>query len=174
VRRIRIVFLAGLIAVAAVAVLFAAMPARADTKQQALSRYFARRMTTAGQPLRAGRQVRAANPGALDDSLGAATYGSGIYYHTTFDYSAAPASAPAPVRTVQFMPAKGDSLRPLPYPPREVWCVWLVPPDDSRSPVVLLARHQDLYNAEWIVHEPLADAGDTSELVLALGCDVSE
>jgi hypothetical protein len=43
-------------------------------------------------------------------------------------------------------------LLPLPYPPQAVWCVLLK--GDSQQQVVFVARHNSLYNADWIVHIP--------------------
>ena len=44
----------------------------------------------------------------------------------------------------------------MPYPPSEAWYVDLGSRDDTTFTVVL-AQHQDLYNAEWAVHELPAD-----------------
>ena len=170
-RRIWIGSLASLVAIAAITALFAAMPARSEPKQVAISRYLAQRMQVTGQPQRVASEVRAACPQTLDASMSAATFGSGVYYRTTFSCAGAPTPAPASVQTVQLELDAGDRLRPLPYPPREVWCIWLEPPEGTRRPVVLVARHQDLYNAEWVVHEPLSETDGASALLLALGCD---
>jgi hypothetical protein len=44
------------------------------------------------------------------------------------------------------------ALLPLPYPPQAVWYVLLK--GDSQQQVVFVARHNSLYNADWIVHIP--------------------
>ena len=42
---------------------------------------------------------------------------------------------------------------PMPYPPNDLWCAQLSSPDPAAPKVVLAGLHQDMYNAEWIVHE---------------------
>jgi hypothetical protein len=47
----------------------------------------------------------------------------------------------------------GESLRPLPYPPRDAWCVELRRSALEEHDWVVVALHADLYNADWVVHE---------------------
>ena len=49
---------------------------------------------------------------------------------------------------------------PLPFRPKEMWCVLLEP--DDRGGVtayggVLVGLHMDMYNADWVVHEMAMD-----------------
>jgi hypothetical protein len=64
---------------------------------------------------------------------------------------------------------------PIPYPPKEVWCVLLklTPPEDAYF-IVFANLHQDMYNAQWIVHE--GEKAPFSQTFLKhiadLGCDL--
>ncbi len=56
--------------------------------------------------------------------------------------------------------------KPLPYPPNDVWCVKLTSTDPLTPQVVLLALHQDIYNADWVMHE----VNDPEAVLAAVGC----
>jgi hypothetical protein len=58
---------------------------------------------------------------------------------------------------------------PLPYPPNELWCVQLSSSDPAAPKVVVVGLHQDIYNAEWIVHE----VTDPETVLAAVGCKFS-
>ena len=47
--------------------------------------------------------------------------------------------------------------KPLPYPPTQLWCVQ-VEDGTAGSDHLLLALHEDLYVARWLVHEPATPA----------------
>jgi hypothetical protein len=59
--------------------------------------------------------------------------------------------------------------RPMPYPPNDLWCVPLTNPDPAAPKVILVALHQDMFNAEWIVHE----VTDPEAVLAAVGCQFS-
>jgi hypothetical protein len=59
-----------------------------------------------------------------------------------------------------------SSAAPLPFPPEDVWCVRLKSADPTIPKVVLLALHQDMYTARWVVHEP----SDMEAMLSAVGC----
>jgi hypothetical protein len=81
--------------------------------------------------------------------MSAASYGNTPYYATTH-------------RTNPDYPGQ----KPLPYPPNDVWCVKLESTDPAAPRMVVLALHQDIYNADWVMHEVT-----NSETVLAaVGC----
>lgn len=76
-----------------------------------------------------------------------------------------------------------DSRRPLPFPPPEVWCFLLA--DGSKSEasaagfeanrVILVARHQDLFNADWLVYEAAGSNNwDVAAALDQIGCDFQE
>jgi hypothetical protein len=55
----------------------------------------------------------------------------------------------------------GGGAMPLPFPPRAVWCVWLVaragaPPGQAGERLIFVALHEDLYVGAWLVHESSA------------------
>jgi hypothetical protein len=108
------------------------------------------------------RMVRASRPWNLTREMSAATFGSSARYTTSRGASSRPAT-PGPDLL------QGDTGRPLPYPPEELWCAQLANAGESRPWVVFVAYHQDLYNGAWIVHEPVAALLDQSQA--ALGCD---
>lgn len=56
--------------------------------------------------------------------------------------------------------------KPLLYPPKTIWCLQLTYAD-APSRVILLALHEDLYNAEWIIH----DIATSSKTLTLIGCD---
>ena len=59
--------------------------------------------------------------------------------------------------------------KPLPYPPNELWCVKLKSTDVAAPPVVVLALHQDIFNADWVMHE----VSDPETVLPAVGCQFS-
>jgi hypothetical protein len=52
--------------------------------------------------------------------------------------------------------AHGGGGRPAPFPVNEIWCVTIGA--GARAHTVLLAQHEDMYVAEWLVHEPRTEA----------------
>ncbi len=64
--------------------------------------------------------------------------------------------------------------RPIPYPPTEVWCVLLKLASTDTYFVVFANLHQDMYNAQWIIHEGEKSPFSQTflERVASLGCDL--
>jgi hypothetical protein len=60
-------------------------------------------------------------------------------------------------------------LKPLPYPVNDLWCVQLKSADSTAPQAVLLALHQDIYNADWVMHE----VTDPEAVLAAVGCHFS-
>ncbi|HTP09044.1 MAG TPA: hypothetical protein VMP08_12390 [Anaerolineae bacterium] len=60
--------------------------------------------------------------------------------------------------------------KPLPYPANDLWCVKLKSSDPKAPPVVLLALHQDIYNADWVMHE----VTDPDTVLAAVGCQFTD
>jgi hypothetical protein len=108
--------------------------------------------TTIGQVVPAGR------PWNFAPLMSKATYGSGVYFHVNQGFD----------------PKYGDSSRALPYPPREVWCVVLTDASGS-SRIVFTALHEDMYKADWILHESAAVRGTPllGEWLASIGCDLN-
>ena len=118
------------------------------------------------------RQVAlASRPGRFNADMSAASYGDGPHYRTTNDYRepADPLRAAPGATGIHFF---GESGRPLPFPPERLWCLLIDPGDLGARRLVFVALHQDLYNADWLLHESPAGASD-SELAASLdslGC----
>lgn len=96
--------------------------------------------------------VRATHPWALTAEMSQASVGNSPFYRTTYNPETAESH-------------NLDTLRALPYPPEEVWCAVLGQRDEPVM-IVLVAQHQDLYNADWIVHEPANNS------VQSVGCRI--
>lgn len=62
-----------------------------------------------------------------------------------------------------------DARRPLPYPPTAIQCVTLQDRRGERH-LLLIARHADLYNADWLIHEATGDAEKTDHTLAAIEC----
>ncbi len=62
-----------------------------------------------------------------------------------------------------------DSIKPLAYPPEDLWCVQLRSADPTIPKVVLFALHQDMYTAQWRVHKLY----DVDAVPTAVGCQFS-
>lgn len=90
-------------------------------------------------------------------------FGSTVYYQTDF--------------------APGDStpagVMPLPYPPKEVWCILLKERDKPTGvpsyAIVLAALHMDMYNADWMLHMGPRDLSTPGlmESLRESGCDLA-
>jgi len=100
--------------------------------------------------------VHAARPWNLTPQMSKATFGNSVVYRTTTNYDA----------------PGGGGPRPLPFPPVDVWCVLLRQADKAQR-VVFVAEHHDLYNADWILHEPNAESRPELNAILSsVGCDL--
>ena len=101
----------------------------------------------------------ALKPSAFDAAMSAKVYGVSGYYRTDVAYG-----------------EKNAGQRPLPFPPRELWCVWLEPAgvEGGASRVVFVALHQDLYGGDWLLHEVPGPALSTKcrAILEAVGCDL--
>lgn len=64
--------------------------------------------------------------------------------------------------------------RPIPYPPTEVRCVLLKLVSEHTYVVVFASLHQDMYHAQWIIHE--GEKAPFSQMFLdrvaSFGCDL--
>src|SRR5512143_3028615 len=96
--------------------------------------------------------VQAKLPQNFRSEMSEASYGDTPYYITTH-------------RSNPNYPGQ----KPLPYPVNDLWCVQLKSADSTASQVVLLALHQDIYNADWVMHE----VTDPAAVLPAVGCQFS-
>jgi hypothetical protein len=139
--------------------------------QNVVEAYLAWRNQATLADWRAAESVHAARPTRLQSAWSTLTFSSDPYYLTSADGGvAAPEALHTDDPTASHI-GPSDSRRPLPYPPLEVWCVSLWSAAAQEAATVLVARHQDLYNSSWIVHElGAAGAGEPSSTLRALGC----
>ncbi len=64
-----------------------------------------------------------------------------------------------------------DGRRPLPYPPTAIQCIQLQDERGGRH-VVLIARHADLYNADWLLYEARGDLSHIVQTLAKIGCEL--
>ncbi len=119
--------------------------------------------------------VHAARPWNLTPQMSKATFGNSVVYQTATNYDV-PGSfglrATATLWPREFS-SQRNALRPLPFPPVDVWCVLLRQTDKAQR-VVFVAEHQDIYNADWILHEPNAESWPELNAILSsVGCDLA-
>jgi hypothetical protein len=173
-----VVTLLVLIMMAAVGIIVArnldeAMPPQA---RAALDGYLTSENAVAPQPAIVKQVAHALRPGRFDASFSSASIGASFYFRTTRAYRSVAIPNPL-ILTTSPLPdgasegGRGD--RALPFPPRDLWC-FLLNEEGGNGRVVFLALHEDMYNADWIVHESAGAPGEatlTSRLA-AVGCDL--
>jgi hypothetical protein len=97
-----------------------------------------------------------------------------VYYQTTYRYVVLGLPATATPWPGELSSA-GKGLRPLPFPPIEVWCVQLGQIGQASPGVVLVVLHQDIYNADWILYEPAAGSvAELNAILSRVGCEGNE
>lgn len=118
------------------------------------------------------RYVHAGRPQDFTPALHMASFGSG-YYATTYDFMTPHAVALSGMITPGQLAdvGAGHGLRWLPQTVADAWCVHL---SDTQSPpprVVLVGQHLDLYQAEWVIYEPVAQTtADLNAWLAGIGC----
>jgi hypothetical protein len=105
-----------------------------------------------------------------------ASYGESAYYQTDFRYG----QTSPDQDTFDHIPsdAQSGSLMPLPFPPDKVWCVTIENSIDKESNIdrhgkaelVLVALHQDLYNADIVIHETDVEPA-AFDIAARIGCE---
>jgi hypothetical protein len=104
----------------------------------------------------------AAKPWNLTRDPGIVVFGDSVYYQTDLGTAW----------------GEPDSLLPLPFPPKELWCVLeqqSSPASEEQSySVILVGLHMDMYNADWLVHVLPGIASDPGvrERLSQIGCDL--
>lgn len=142
--------------------------------RDALNQYVQYRYSLS-QPATIQRVARSSLPGNFAAAMSLATFGDSVFFRTTQGYQAQPANLPGfPTVTPDPNGWRFSSVggRPVPFPPTDVWCVLLKETDQSSPAVVYVAQHQDLYNADWLVHEPVGDAKEITNALSKIGCDL--
>jgi hypothetical protein len=140
----------------------------------AVAAYVAFQRTALSRQLAVTQITQARLPQNFQASLSKASFGESTYYRTTNRYDTTdesswagvgkPTKTPAAVTSYAYHPTM-----PIPYPPNDLWCVQLTSSDPAIPKAILVALHQDIYNAEWIVHEMT----DPATVLPAVGCTLS-
>jgi hypothetical protein len=130
-----------------------AQPAGWQSAAQAYMRYQATRYAIRLEILAA---EEAARPWGFRPGMSSRSFGESTYYQVSTPYSGV------------------NGAMPLPMPPVAVWCVRLKVASDTSGPAarfVFVAKHQSLYNADWITHEsPGESAQPPAEILAQIGC----
>ena len=159
------------------------LPAGAEAALNGYMRY--RQSPLSSHTLSIAQIAFASNPSRFDAEMSGASFGGRLLYRTTYNYRAdeVASSSHAPTTPSQLNDSLlSDSLKfnyfpsigshPIPFPPAEVWCVALNEEGQSIR-IVFVASHQDLYNADWLVHEPHAyTTGELKRWLGDIGCNL--
>jgi hypothetical protein len=116
--------------------------------------------------------TRSRFPNRFSDSMSVTNYSEGWYYqtaHALLNVVATPTPAPISTAIIAEIGVEGGK-RALIYPPTEAWCVTITQTDNEDRRYLLLAQHQDLYNAEWVVHELTTDKDRLAQILAEIGC----
>jgi hypothetical protein len=101
---------------------------------------------------------RASRPWNFGRDMSQAVFGDSPYFQTDYNYGG----------------RRGP--RPLPFPPEDVRCVLLEQDHNEGTmyTIVFVAEHQDLYNADVVIHEGANDLSNQSfvDSISAIGCDL--
>ena len=188
----RIILVLCLAAVAVAALIF--FNNRANPRlahELAVEQYVAKRRSLGGPVMTVTQYVEARMPQNFQPEMSKRSFGYSIYYMTDQSYGVYPtvswnisgtatptptvAPAATPDITATLIPTMPGAVnmwygsRPMPYPPNDLWCAQLSSPDPTAPTVVLAGLHQDMYNAEWVVHE----VTDPATVLPAIGCQFS-
>ncbi len=93
--------------------------------------------------------LRAKTPLNFSEEMSLISYADSVYFRTTNGYE-----------------SDTSGLKPLPYPPDDIWCIKTTYAEIPFR-IVVLALHSDLYNADWIVH----DIGASVRVLEQIGCE---
>jgi hypothetical protein len=163
------------------AVVFAAYaPGLPSEAKQVLAEYVAFRSNESTQLVQKAVS-HAAYPRRFTAAESSASFGSGDFFDTTYVPDARRSViVPRPDETtpltavVQSDTRAASGRQPL-FPPTDLWCVTLTDSAEGPSWVVLVAEHEDMYVARWVVYE-LGQAASASEIQVMLrnlGCRAS-
>ncbi len=126
------------------------------------------------------RTMTASRPWNFNADISKATFGESAYYQTDFRYS----EESPDQDTLDLIPggAPSGSLMPLTFPPVKLWCVLIentIGTENSldrqeHTELVVVALHQDMYNADIIVHETVVELSEIGmeEMVVIIGCEL--
>ncbi len=101
------------------------------------------------------------------------TFGEGKYFpmDVYFQTLKMPQSTAVPTQTFGVARSGG---RPLPFPPVALWCVLLESPEGGAQRVIFVGRHEDMFMADWVVHEgeQAPYSAEFLDFVQQLACDL--
>lgn len=141
-----------LVALALGAVIWISGRGMPDNARAQLTQYAAYRYPLS--PLVILNQKPATRPWFFKPEASGASYSDTVFYRTTVRYGRGVTPAgflSTPGATPGYASAYLGQ-HALPYPPEELWCVRLDLGEEGSS-ILVVALHQDLYGADWIVHE---------------------
>lgn len=149
--------------------------------QDELERYLRYKNTVGSGEYEIQRTMVASKPWNFSADMSKVTFGESAYYQTDYRYG----KEPPDQDTLDLIPgdAPSGSLISIPFPPEKLWCVFIETTardtegsldGRERPELVLVALHQDLYNADIIVHEVDAESPelDMEEIVAEIGCEM--
>lgn len=136
--------------------------------QAALDAYVLFYNATAGEKVKVVAVRQAPRPDRLGPDALSLSLGDSVYYGTDVHYY-----QPEETRVLSTTMEAGGGARRLPYPPEQVWCAFVAPLVGDGRGVVLLALHQDIYNADWVTHQALDGpfSPQAMELAASVGCE---
>jgi hypothetical protein len=133
--------------------------------QSQVDKYIAYMDEVSSKPMKMLKAERARRPWDFSAEMSLAVYGDSGHYQTDYGYQ-----------------QRNVGAKPLPLPPQEVWCVLLEleqhgavdPTEEGAYRVVFPALHQDLHNADWVLHEGAGDltSQEFMESLSKIGCDL--
>ncbi len=126
--------------------------------RSALNQYIAYKTSPPAALITVERVAQAGQPWHFSADMSSATYGDCYYFDVSYcDH------------ITQALPDP-----PLPFPPEDVWCALVQSTASNHEDrwMVYIARHEDLYNAGWIVHESSHNLSDPrlAEDLATIGC----
>jgi hypothetical protein len=176
------VLLAGLPLLVAVLVFFGLWIANKLTTppwKSELNQYIDFKASPPDLPITIQRTIQASQPWKFSAEMSAATFGDCFYFHSSTCYKPDDAKSTPPILfppegvsyagdCFHFLPntcekpEEAISDPSLPFPPEELWCALLKTSNRgaATSWVVYIAEHQNLFNADWIVHESSKSIND--------------
>jgi hypothetical protein len=131
------------------------IPDQVVAEANAYARYL--RVTTKSDVVEL-RIVTAAQPAGFVSEMSKASYADSVYYGSTYSLRSAAEGALSP---------RVSGTRPGPFPPLNLWCVYLGPSGKPATTVVFIGEHHDIYNADYILHE----AVDADAALAKVGCE---
>lgn len=147
------------------------LPAAAQAR---LSQYLQYPATVPQPPYGVQRIAQASQPWNFSADMSGASFGDSVIFRTTHNQLAPEPAWPLETMTSGSPHTGMQGEQPLPFPPRELWCVRLGRVASGDTRVVFVALHENLYNADWIVHEARPDVTMPALLadLSAVGCDL--